>query len=88
MTMSHASKTTFVTVEKFQNENLLEDELTAAGTLPNMYIGGIAEAKNGCWPLGLPGIYPPDYNAITGYVEAAETQSGFNKWLKSYGNRK
>jgi len=88
MTMSHAAKTTFVTVEKFQEENLLEGELTAAGTLPNLYIGGIAEAKNGCWPLGLPGLYPPDYNAITEYVEAAETHSGFNKWLESNGNRK
>ena len=88
MTMSHAAKTTFVTVEKFQEENLLEGELTAAGTLPNMYIGGIAEAKNGCWPLGLPGLYSADYNAINEYVEAAKTHSGFNKWLKSNGNRK
>ena len=88
MTMSHAAKTTLVTVEKIQEENLLEDELTAAGTLPNMYIGGIAEAKNGCWPLGLPGIYQPDYNAIAGYVEAAATHVGFKNWLKSNGNRK
>ncbi|MBO38241.1 MAG: CoA synthetase [Rhodospirillaceae bacterium] len=88
MTMSHAARKTFVTVEKVQEQNLLEDDLTAAGTLPNMYVEGIAEAKNGCWPLGLAGFYQPDSDAINAYAKAAETDSGFREWLKRNGNRK
>ena len=85
VTMAHASKTTFVTVEKIQDENLLEDDLTAAGTLPEMYVGAIAEMKQGCWPLGLAGHYPPDTDVIAEYVEQAATQAGFESWLKANG---
>ena len=85
VTMAHASKTTFVTVEKIQNENLLEDDFTAAGTLPDMYVGAIAEVEKGCWPLGLAGHYPPDTDVIAEYVEQAATQAGFEDWLKNNG---
>jgi glutaconate CoA-transferase subunit A len=85
VTMAHAAKTTFVTVEKVQDENLLEDDLTAAGTLPDMYVGAIAEVEKGCWPLGLAGHYPPDTDVIANYVEQAATQVGFEKWLKATG---
>jgi len=85
VTMAHAAKTTFVTVEKIQDKNLLEDDLTAAGTLPDMYVGAIAEAEKGCWPLGLAGHYHPDTKAIAGYVEQAATQTGFEDWLKING---
>ena len=85
VTMAHASKTTLVTVEKVQNENLLEDDLTAAGTLPDMYVGAITEVEKGCWPLGLAGHYPPDTEAIAKYVEQAATQAGFEDWLKING---
>jgi glutaconate CoA-transferase, subunit A len=85
VTMAHAAKTTFVTVEKIQDENLLEDDLTAAGTLPDMYVGAIAEVKPGCWPLGLAGHYQPDTSAIAEYVEQAATQAGFEDWLKING---
>ncbi len=84
VTMAHAAKTTFVTVEEIQEENLLEDERTATGTLPDMYIGAIARAKKGCWPLGLAGHYVPDGKAITEYVEAAKTQAGFEEWLEAH----
>ena len=85
MTMAHAAKTTFVTVEEIQDDNLLENDLTAAGTLPDMYVGAIAEAEKGCWPLGLAGRYPADTAAIMDYVEQASSQVGFEEWLKIYG---
>lgn len=85
VTMAHAAKTTFVTVEEIQEENLLEDERTAAGTLPDMYIGAVAQAEKGCWPLGLAGHYAPDGQAITEYVEVAKTQAGFEEWLDTHG---
>jgi len=88
MTMSHAANKTFATVEKIQEQNLLDDDLTAAGTLPNMYVEGIAEVQYGCWPLGLTGVYKPDYDAINAYAKAAGTAAGIKECLKTNGNRK
>ena len=85
VTMAHASKTTFVTVEKIQDKNLLDDDLTAAGTLPDMYVGAIAQVEQGCWPLGLAGHYQPDTDAIAEYVEQAASLDGFEGWLKANG---
>ncbi len=51
--MAYASSQTLVTVEKIVDENLLESELNAAGTLPALYINAIAVAPKGAWPYGL-----------------------------------
>ena len=83
--MVHAAKTTLVTVERIKDKNLLDNERTAAGTLPNMYVKAIALAKKGCWPLGLDGHYGPDNKAITSYMEFAKTELGFRKWLEING---
>jgi len=83
ITMAHASKQTFVTVEKVQEQNLLDDEAMAAGTLTSMYVSGIAEAKGGCWPLGLPGDYESDVKAVQEYARQAKTKEGFTEWLKA-----
>ncbi len=85
VTMAHAAKTTLVTAEKIQDKNLLEDDLTAAGTLPDMYVGAIAEVEKGCWPLGLAGHYLPDTDMLAEYLKQAATQSGFEDWLKANG---
>jgi glutaconate CoA-transferase, subunit A len=83
ITMAHASKQTFVTVEKVQEKNLLDDEVMAAGTLTSMYVGGIAEVEYGCWPLGLPGHYEPDIKAVIDYARQAKTKEGFAEWLQN-----
>ena len=83
ITMAHASKQTFVTVEKVQEKNLLDDDAMAAGTLTSMYVSGIAEAKGGCWPLGLPGDYESDVKAVQKYARQAKTKEGFTEWLKA-----
>ena len=84
ITMAHASKQTFVTVEKVQEQNLLDDETMAAGTLTSMYVSGVAEAKGGCWPLGLPGQYEPDMDAVIDYARQAKTKDGFAEWLNTH----
>jgi glutaconate CoA-transferase subunit A len=53
MRMAHAARTTLVTVEAITDDDLLADDRTAAGTIPALYITGIAEARRGAWPLGL-----------------------------------
>jgi glutaconate CoA-transferase subunit A len=80
-TLSHAARTTLVTVEAIREESLLEDETLAAGTIPALYIGGVAEARRGAWPLGLWGAYREDEAALRRYAKAARSQEGFERVL-------
>jgi glutaconate CoA-transferase, subunit A len=71
MTMAHAAKVTLVTVEEIVDYDLMEDELRAPATIPEMFISGVAIAENGAWPLGLEGCYEPDAQALADYARAA-----------------
>ncbi|MEM1306862.1 MAG: CoA-transferase [Pseudomonadota bacterium] len=80
MLMAHASRRTLVTVEEIVDTNLLDDPARAAGTIPSLYVDGIAVAPRGAAPVGLAGAYEPDQAAISAYVAAASTQTGFDDW--------
>ena len=84
VTMAHAAKLTIATVEKIQDTNLLDDPVTAAGTLPGFYIERIAVAERGAWPLGLPDVYPLDAGHLAEYAHMAATEDGFNEYLRRY----
>lgn len=75
--MAYASAETLVTVEQIVDENLLETELSAAGTLPALYVSAIAVAPRGAWPYGLWGEYQTDTAEILRYAKAATTDEGF-----------
>ncbi len=81
VTMAHAAKRTLVTAERICDEDLLDNEQTAAGTLPALYVSGLAEVKNGAKPLGLTGCYERDSAAITVYAHQASTDAGFADYL-------
>jgi glutaconate CoA-transferase subunit A len=83
-TMAHASTLTVATVEKVQDANLLDDPVTAAGTLPGFYVENIAVAERGAWPLGLPDFYPLDAAHLAEYARLAATDDGFNDYLQRY----
>src|SRR5229473_873800 len=83
-TMAHASAKTVVTVEKIVDGNLLDDPMTAAGTLPGFYVETIAVAENGCWPLGLPDHYGADAAHLSEYARLAATEEGFARYLEEY----
>jgi glutaconate CoA-transferase, subunit A len=83
MTMAHASKETLITVERIEDTDFLADAVLAAGTLPGLYIGAIAVAKDGAWPLGLDNAYRPDGSALAAYALAAATAGGFAGWARS-----
>jgi glutaconate CoA-transferase subunit A len=83
-TMVHASARTVVTVEKIVDENLLDDPILAAGTLPGFYVEAIAVAERGCWPLGLPDRYGADLAHLGEYASLAATQEGFSRYLEEY----
>lgn len=79
--MAYASKRTFVTVERIVETSLLDDEITAAGVLPALYVEGVAHAPRGAWPYGLWGEYPPDTAALIRYAQMARTPDGFAAWM-------
>ena len=82
MTMAHAAREAFVTVETIEDADFLSDPLMAPGTIPGIYITGIAQVKNGAWPVGLDNAYPPDHAALAGYAAAAATAEGFARWSR------
>jgi glutaconate CoA-transferase, subunit A len=81
MLMAHAARETFVTVEEIVDGDFLTDDARAAGTIPALYISGVAHAPRGGAPVGLAGAYPADDDMIADYVRAAQTSDGFRAWL-------
>jgi glutaconate CoA-transferase subunit A len=84
MRMAHAARTTLVTVEAITDDDLLADDRTAAGTIPALYITGIAEARRGAWPLGLRHTYPADLEHLRRYAELAGSEAGFARYLGEF----
>ena len=87
MTMAHAAKRTFVTVEAISETSLFDDESLAAGVIPSLYVEGVAEAKRGAAPLGLWGAYDADEAFLREYSLAAKTQAGFDTFLANWLER-
>ncbi len=83
-TLAHASAKTVVTVEEIFDGDLLAHPTLAAGTLPGFYVGAIALAPRGAWPLPLPDRYPLDAAHLAEYVRLAASVEGFNKYLDAY----
>ncbi|WP_210248354.1 CoA transferase [Bradyrhizobium sp. UNPF46] len=79
--MAYASQLVLVTVERIVEENLLADEMTAAGVLPALYVTAVALAPKGAWPYGLWGEYPTDSAEIARYAKAARTADGFATYM-------
>jgi glutaconate CoA-transferase subunit A len=84
MLMAHASATTLVTVESIEDTDFLADPALAAGTIPALYITGLAVAPSGASPIGLAGHYPADSEALRDYAKSAATDDGFARWVRVY----
>jgi glutaconate CoA-transferase subunit A len=84
MRMAHAAGTTLVTVEAVTDDDLLADDRTAAGTIPALYVGAIARARRGAWPVGLRHSYPPDLQHLRRYAELARDDAGFARYLDEF----
>ncbi|WP_454688994.1 CoA transferase subunit A [Achromobacter aloeverae] len=80
--MAYASKQTYVTVERIVDRDFMEDELTAAGVLPALYVDGIARAEKGARPYGLWGEYGADTAQLLRYAQMAKTEQGFTQWIE------
>jgi glutaconate CoA-transferase subunit A len=84
MTMAHASKRTFATVEAISETSLFADESLAAGVIPALYVEGVVEAKRGARPLGLWDAYEADDAFLSDYAAKAKTQAGFDEMLQRW----
>jgi len=84
LTMAHASKQTFVTVEAISEHDLFDDPKLAPGVVPAIYVNRIALARQGAWPVGLPEHYGADDAAISRYVNSAKTEEGFRRFLDEW----
>jgi glutaconate CoA-transferase subunit A len=84
LTMAHASKQTFVTVEAISDHNLFGKPMLAPGVVPAIYVSRIALARQGAWPIGLPGHYGADDAAIVHYVQQAKTEEGFRRFVDEW----
>lgn len=81
--MAYASDIVLVTVERIVDENLLANELTAAGVLPALYVTAVASAPRGAWPYGVWGEYAADTAEIARYAQAARTADGFCSYMSA-----
>ena len=81
--MAYASAVTLVTAEEIVGESLLAKEVTAAGTLPALYVTAVAHVPKGAWPYGLWGVYPTDTAEILRYAAAARTAEGFTDYMRN-----
>lgn len=84
LTMAHASRQTFVTVEAISEHNLFDDAKLVPGVVPAIYVSRIALAKQGAWPVGLPEHYGADDAAISRYVRSAKTAEGFSRFIDAW----
>lgn len=82
--MTHASKTAFVTVDAISETSLFETEEMAAGVLPALYVGKIAVAPNGSWPLPFWNGAQGDDSHMRRYIEMAASDSGFEDYLEQF----
>jgi glutaconate CoA-transferase subunit A len=82
--MAQASRQTLVTVEEIVEGDLLEDDTTGAGTLPAIYVDGVALARGGARPLAFLDRYPNDEAMLAEYARCARTDEGFRQLLADW----
>ncbi len=81
---AHASKTTLVTVESISDQDFMEDEHLATGTLSNVYVTAVCQQPKGAWPLSFSDYYAEDTEHMREYVRAAKDDESFRAYLQRY----
>lgn len=83
-TLAHAAKNTLVTVERRYAGSLLESEEYAAGTIPSLYLTGVALAERGTYPLGFWNGGRTDAAHMRQYAQACRSEEGFQTYLREH----
>ncbi len=82
--MAHAARETLATAEAVVDGNLLDDETLRPGVVSGVYVSALAEARDGAWPLGLPGAYGTDGGHLALYADMARDEAGFAGYLDRF----
>jgi glutaconate CoA-transferase subunit A len=82
--MAQAAQHALVTVEAIAERNLLDDDATAAGTLPAIYVSAVAVAREGALPLAFLDRYAQDDALLAQYAQEARTEPGFRAFLERW----
>ena len=72
LTIAHAAKKSYVTVESIEEGNLLDDPNRAGSVLPALFIEGIALAPQAAWPVGFGDHYAGDDKAMRAYLKGVK----------------
>src|SRR6056297_403472 len=83
-TLAYAANHTFVTAERRYEGNLLETDEYAAGTIPSLYLSGVALAERGTWPCGFWDGAKADGEHMRLYANACKTTKGFRAYVDEY----
>jgi glutaconate CoA-transferase subunit A len=73
-----------VTVEEVVERDFLGDDVSAAGTLPAIYVSAVAVARGGALPLAFLDRYPQDDAVLAEYARQARTDEGFRRFLADW----
>jgi glutaconate CoA-transferase subunit A len=84
LTMAHAAFRSLVTVERIIEGSVFDNPATAAGSVPAIYVDGIAVVAQGAAPVGLPEHYVPDGDQIKRYASAALGDEGFAGFVRDW----
>jgi glutaconate CoA-transferase subunit A len=84
LTMAHAAFRSLVTVERIIEGSVFDNPATAAGSVPAIYVDGIAVLAQGAAPVGLPEHYVPDGDQIKRYASAALSDEGFAGFVRDW----
>ena len=82
--MAHAAAQSLATVEEVRDVDLLATEEGAAGTLAAPYLGGVAVAPRGAWPLRMWDLYDDDAEHLQLYARLARSDEGFRDYLERF----
>tara|TARA_Y100000031_G_scaffold151447_2_gene192711 strand:- start:42 stop:872 length:831 start_codon:yes stop_codon:yes gene_type:complete len=82
ITMAHGAAETLVTVEEMVEGDLFDDPRLASGTMSSLYVGAMAVAEKGAWPLELPGRYTVDGAHMADYAKASASDEGFAAYIE------
>ena len=83
-TVAHAARFAFVTFEEKKPGDMLEDEMLAPGVISSIYVSGLAPARRGAWPFGIPSAYDIDHAHVSQYARKAKTREGFRDYLDEW----
>lgn len=79
--MARASSGALATVERLYDGNLMDDETLSCATLPSLYVTAVTVVPGGARPYGMGKDYPEDTAHVRRYIDLAQTDEGFRRYL-------